>query len=68
MLCLIFLFLTINFLNKMLYKSKNRIKPVFSRSTAMGLQKGPVTVIKETSSNFIPVFDRKLEKKKNVKG
>lgn len=32
----------------------------------MGLQKGPIILIKETASNFIPVFARKLEKKRMV--
>lgn len=29
----------------------------------MGLQKGPIILIKETARSFMPVFARKLEKK-----
>lgn len=67
MLCLTLPFLTIYFLNKMLHKNRNRMKnSPFLQEYCKGTTKRTNTkiiLIKETASNFIPVFARKLEKK-----
>lgn len=66
MLCLILLFWTIYFLNKMFHKKSNRIKiACFLQECCKGTTKRTDTkiiLIKETASNLIPVFARKLEK------
>lgn len=67
MLCLTLPFLTIYFLNKMLHKNRNRMKnSPFLQEYCKGTTKRTNTkiiLVKETASNFFPVFARKLEKK-----